>query len=158
GVVTLELGEAQVTERRPQSPMRARCSRSRRPAPTVTTGCTRRREDLNPLATSRVITVRASHMSSPRFRAALPRWVVAWIRASGPVMGWVGPILGTCLRASAGYLLRRLLPCIDRGYKWYVDTSRLVPSRLKHSGRLGPLACQVEIFVTLSGIYGYLGR
>src|SRR5262245_28636465 len=35
---------------------------------------------------------------------------------------------------------------------------RLVPSCLEHSGRLGPLACQVEIFVTLSGIYRYLGR
>src|SRR5215813_7953164 len=46
----------------------------------------------------------------------------------------------------------------DRGYKWYGDTSRLVPSCLEHSGRLGPLACQVEIFVTLSGIYRYLGR
>src|SRR5215831_14745578 len=35
---------------------------------------------------------------------------------------------------------------------------RLVPSCLEHSGRLGPLACQVEIFLTLSGIYRYLGR
>src|SRR5262249_56857248 len=46
----------------------------------------------------------------------------------------------------------------DRDYEYYVDTSRLVPSCLEHSGRLGPLACQVEIFVTLSGIYRYLGR
>src|SRR5262249_44068218 len=37
GEVILELGEAQVTERRTQSPMRACGSRSRRPAPTVTT-------------------------------------------------------------------------------------------------------------------------
>jgi len=36
GVVIFELGEAQVTERRAQSPTRARCSRSQRPAPTVT--------------------------------------------------------------------------------------------------------------------------
>src|SRR5262245_26937042 len=46
----------------------------------------------------------------------------------------------------------------DRDYEYYVDTSRLVPSCLEHSGRLGPLACQVEIFVTLSAIYRYLGR
>src|SRR5262249_53626101 len=39
-----------------------------------------------------------------------------------------------------------------------LDTSRLVPSCLEHSGRLDPLACQVEIFLTLSGIYRYLGR
>src|SRR5215471_1631739 len=46
----------------------------------------------------------------------------------------------------------------DRDYEYYVDTSRLVPSCLEHSGCLGPLARQVEIFLTLSGIYRYLGR
>src|SRR5262249_46298713 len=46
----------------------------------------------------------------------------------------------------------------DRAYEYDVDSSRLMPSCLEHSGRLGPLACQVEIFVTLSGIYRYLGR
>src|SRR5262249_5781840 len=46
----------------------------------------------------------------------------------------------------------------DRDYEYDVDTSRLVPSCPEHSGRLGPLACQVEIFLTLSGIYRYLGR
>src|SRR5262245_64750361 len=46
----------------------------------------------------------------------------------------------------------------DGAYEYDVDTSRLVPSCLEHSGRLGPLACQVEIFLTLSGIYRYLGR
>src|SRR5262249_30754260 len=115
GEVILELGEAQVTERRTQSPMRACGCRSRRPAPTVT--------------------------RSP--------------------VGLRGLFLGTRLRAPAGHLLPRLLPTSvgdDGAYEYDVDTSRLVPSCLEHSGRLGPLACQVEIFLTLSGIYRYLGR
>src|SRR5262245_63877637 len=45
----------------------------------------------------------------------------------------------------------------DGAYEYDVDTSRLVHSCPEHSGRLGPLACQVEIFLTLSGIYRYLG-
>src|SRR5262249_36557785 len=74
GEVILELGEAQVTERRTQSPMRACGSRSRRPAPTVTTQAalgphsSRTRYSswgLTPLAAPSVIAARASHMSSP---------------------------------------------------------------------------------------------
>jgi hypothetical protein len=57
-------------------------------------------------------------MSSLRFRAALARWEVAWIRASGPVMGRVRPILGTSLRATAGHLLPRLLPASRRRRPW----------------------------------------
>ena len=109
GEVILELGEAQVTERRTQSPMRACGSRSRRLA----------------------------------------------LRVTRPRYGLLGPILETNLRATAGHLLPDCCPHLvggDRGYNWYVDTSRLVPSCLEHCGRLGPLACQAEIFVTLSGI------
>src|SRR5262249_31843796 len=47
-------------------------------------------------------------VSSPRFRAALTRWVVASSQRS---RYWLlGPSLGTSLRATAGHLLPRLLP------------------------------------------------
>src|SRR6266566_2076460 len=61
----------------------------------------------------------------------------AWRGASGPVMGWLGLILGTSLCASSGPLLPQLLPASRRRYPWleyYVDTSRLVRSCLERSG------------------------
>src|SRR6516162_11930702 len=113
GVAILELGEAQVTERRTQSPRG-------RPAPTVT-GCTRRHfldkallsEDLNPLATSSVITARASHTSSPSPRCL--SGMASSVDSRQRSRYWlVGPILGTSLRATAGHLLPRLLPASRR--------------------------------------------
>src|SRR5262245_12918027 len=71
-------------------------------------------------------------------------------------LSW-GPACAPPSVTCSPYFCPHLVGC-DRVYNWYVDTSRLVPSCLEHSGRLGPLACQVEIFLTLSGIYRYLGR
>src|SRR5262249_57486148 len=109
-------------------------------------------------AGGRVIGKGAGHMSSP-FPRCLSKMGSSGSQRSR--YGLLGPILETNLRATAGHLLPDCCPHLvggDRGYNWYVDTSRLVPSCLEHSGRLGPLACQAEIFVTLSGIYRYLGR
>jgi len=99
GVVILELGEAQVTERRTQSPMRACGSRSRRRTTDGhDTGWTRRHFlekallKRGPQSSRRVESYngKGDPMSSPRFRAASARWVASWIRASGPVIGCLG--------------------------------------------------------------------